>query len=295
VPASGSAACFVVGTLLKTVLATLIAGALAAAGVAGCVVFFGLYDVSATREHTQPVYTLMEQTLRWSVRQRARSIDAPTPSDAALLRGTACYRDHCLQCHGAPGVAPQTLGKSMQPLPGSLADAARRWRARELYWITRHGIRMSGMPAWEVQLSDADLWAVTHFVGQMAELSPAAYQAQAAAARSQQCTERPAETALETSPTVASVHEQGARALRQYACNSCHTIPGLTGSDTQVGPPLAGLAGRSLIAGRLPNTPDNLVRWIRTPHAVKPGTAMPDMGVSETHARQMAAYLATLH
>jgi cytochrome c2 len=91
------------------------------------------------------------------------------------------------------------------------------------------------------------------------------------------------------------VREQGARALRQYACNGCHTIPGLTGSDTQVGPPLEGLARRAMIAGRLPNTEENLVRWIRSPHSAKPGSAMPDMGVTEEHARQMAAYLSTLH
>jgi len=86
----------------------------------------------------------------------------------------------------------------------------------------------------------------------------------------------------------------GFQALRDHACLSCHVIPGLTGSDTQVGPPLAGLGSRTLIAGRLPNTEDNLVRWIREPQAVKPGTAMPDMRVSEAHARAMAAYLATL-
>lgn len=83
--------------------------------------------------------------------------------------------------------------------------------------------------------------------------------------------------------------------LRQYACVACHTIPGVTGSQTRVGPPLQGLARRVLIAGRLPNTADDLVRWIRAPQQVKPGTAMPDLGVSEEHARQMADYLSKLH
>ena len=57
---------------------------------------------------------------------------------------------------------------------------------------------------------------------------------------------------------------------------------------------MAGLGTGSLIAGRLANTPDNLVQWLRRPQIIKPGTAMPDMGVTEVHARDMAAYLATL-
>ncbi len=84
-------------------------------------------------------------------------------------------------------------------------------------------------------------------------------------------------------------------ALRQYACVSCHRIPGVTGSDTQVGPTLEGLARRTMIAGRLPNTADNLVRWIRAPQAIKPGTAMPELAVTEEHARLMAEYLSGLH
>ena len=89
--------------------------------------------------------------------------------------------------------------------------------------------------------------------------------------------------------------DRGRLALGQYACQACHTIPGISSSSPNVGPPLKGLASRSLIAGKLINTPDNLVLWVRHPKTVKPLTAMPDMGVSETDARDMVAYLATLH
>ena len=71
-------------------------------------------------------------------------------------------------------------------------------------------------------------------------------------------------------------------------------IPGVTGARVHVGPPLGGLAGRTLIAGKLPNTPDNLVRWLREPAAVEPHSAMPDMEVPLRDARDMAAYLGTL-
>ena len=87
---------------------------------------------------------------------------------------------------------------------------------------------------------------------------------------------------------------RGKRALEQYACSTCHVIPGVTGATVPVGPSLRQLARRSFIAGVLPNTPANLIRWLRRPQGVKPGTAMPDLGVSERDARDMAAFLGEL-
>jgi cytochrome c2 len=91
------------------------------------------------------------------------------------------------------------------------------------------------------------------------------------------------------------VPEQGRQVLQsRYGCGACHVIPGVPGAQGQVGPPLSQFARRSLIAGRLPNSADNLVAWIRTPQALEPGTGMPDLGVSEADARDVAAYLYTL-
>jgi cytochrome c2 len=94
---------------------------------------------------------------------------------------------------------------------------------------------------------------------------------------------------------VAGDAQRGRQALFQYACNACHIIPGVTGGNVHVGPPLAGLAGRTLIAGKLANTPDNMVLWLRKTQEVKPLTAMPQLGVTEQDARDIAAYLASLH
>jgi cytochrome c2 len=88
--------------------------------------------------------------------------------------------------------------------------------------------------------------------------------------------------------------ERGRIAITQYACRACHIIPGITGSRVFVGPSLDGIATRAFIAGDVPNTPDNLMTWIRHPKSIDPNTAMPDMGVQEQHARDMVAYLATL-
>lgn len=86
---------------------------------------------------------------------------------------------------------------------------------------------------------------------------------------------------------------RGRIALAQHACRACHMIPGVTGSETYVGRSLEGLAERRFIAGSLPNTQANLVRWIRGPKAIDPHTAMPTLGVSERDALDMSAWLLT--
>ncbi|WP_229518587.1 cytochrome c family protein [Massilia sp. PAMC28688] len=83
----------------------------------------------------------------------------------------------------------------------------------------------------------------------------------------------------------------GKRLVEQYQCTSCHAIPGAAGASSNVGPPLEGFGKRSYIAGRIPNLAPNLVQWLVNPPAMKPGTMMPNLGVSEAEARHMAAYL----
>lgn len=87
---------------------------------------------------------------------------------------------------------------------------------------------------------------------------------------------------------------RGRLLLAQYQCGSCHQIPGVEGARGMTGPALDGFGGRSYVAGFMPNYPDALMRWIVDPPAVKPGTAMPAMGVSAEDARHMAAYLYAL-
>ncbi|HEX3554103.1 MAG TPA: c-type cytochrome [Thermoanaerobaculia bacterium] len=82
--------------------------------------------------------------------------------------------------------------------------------------------------------------------------------------------------------------------VRKYGCESCHTIPGVSGADGTIGPPLDGIAKRSYLAGRLPNEPQNMIRWIRDPQAIEPGSAMPEMGITERDGRDIAAFLYTL-
>jgi putative membrane protein len=88
--------------------------------------------------------------------------------------------------------------------------------------------------------------------------------------------------------------QQGKQAIAAYGCGSCHVIPGVRQAEGLVGPPLTGFARRSYIAGEAPNTAEQLVRWIQAPQSIEPGTAMPNLGVTEQQARNIAAYLYTL-
>jgi len=164
--------------ILTTALATLL-GTGAVAALAGFVVLrAGWYNVAATTQHFEVVYRLLEQAMHYSARHHAQTVLVPAlGSRARIVRGAALYRDNCAQCHGGPGVAPGAHGMSMQPTPGPLVDASRHWKPRELYWITRHGIKMSGMPAWEYHMSDQELWDTVAFVMELPRLSAADYRA----------------------------------------------------------------------------------------------------------------------
>jgi cytochrome c len=82
--------------------------------------------------------------------------------------------------------------------------------------------------------------------------------------------------------------------VAQYQCGACHKIPETRGAGGETGPDLSGFGTLSYIAGRIPNQPERLVAWLMDPPALKPGTAMPAMGLTEQEARHMAAFLYTL-
>lgn len=88
--------------------------------------------------------------------------------------------------------------------------------------------------------------------------------------------------------------ETGRRLIARYGCGSCHVIPGVGGARGMVGPPLDHFAQRAFIAGEVANSAEFLVRWIEVPQAIEPGTAMPNLGITEGQARSIAAYLYTL-
>lgn len=275
---------------MKTIRALAILALLA--GVAGAALLYsGVYDTRALRPHLRATYWLLDTGLRESVERGARGIVVPPLGDEAQLgRGLALFRRHCVHCHGAPGVAPQAFALGLSPLPSNLAFTAREWPPAQLYWVIHGGIKMAGMPAFAFRMDEADLWAVVAFVERLPELTPRDYRDRVDRAADETVPPPPIAGAAPPAPDV----DRGKQAIEQYACTACHIVPGIVGQNAQVGPPLEGLASRRLLAGRLPNTPENLRRWLREPQAIKPGSAMPDLGVGERDARDIAAYLATL-
>jgi cytochrome c1 len=97
--------------------------------------------------------------------------------------------------------------------------------------------------------------------------------------------------ACERPAPVAGDRENGRLLLRQFGCGQCHRIPGVADAESDIGPSLARVGERAYLGGALPNSPANLVAWIRDPQRFDPRTTMPNLGVTEAHARDMAAYL----
>lgn len=142
---------------------------------------------------------------------------------------------------------------------------------------------MSGMPAWEFRISDQGLWATVAFLKRMPFMTADEYRELVTASENYECP-RPVQSESYSA-------ERAQITLRQYACHNCHLIDDVVGPITYVGPPLTQWRKRKFIAGTIANTPENLVRWILEPQAVNPATLMPDLDVTETHARYMARYL----
>lgn len=255
-----------------------------AALAAGGVVYSGVYDVSATDQHLWPTYWTLRAAMERSIAVRARRIEVPPLDDAARRRGFSLYRDHCVRCHGAPGVAPEPFALGLLPVPENLALVGRKRSTAEIYWTVRNGLKMTGMPAWQYRLDDGAMWDVAAFVKQLPQLSPAGYAAL-----------EPAAPRGDVSADGTPDPKRGKKALEQYACVTCHEIPGVVGSNSPVGPSLKHVASRAFIAGVLPNTRENMAHWIAAPQEVKPGNAMPDLAVRVRDANDIAAFLATLN
>ena len=152
------------------------AGAVAAAVGGFAFVKSGLFNVAASSPHTKFTTWLTQETMIHSVRSHAKSITAPASASAAEVRRGFCkYETHCVACHGAPAVARERWVSGMEPAPPYLLDATQRWRPRELFWIAKNGIKMTGMPSWRNAISDREIWDVVAFLEAQSKLDSQAY------------------------------------------------------------------------------------------------------------------------
>ena len=162
---------------------TVIAGAVGAAAALGVVavaglttVYGGTFNPAATQDHRPLTRWALATAMRNGVESRAGEVGAP-PANPDLAAGGREFAAMCAHCHGAPGARRAEWARGMLPLPPDLAHAAEEWRTEEVAWIVRHGVKMSGMPAFGPTHDDAALWNVAAFVKQLPALTPEEYAA----------------------------------------------------------------------------------------------------------------------
>ncbi|HVH04494.1 MAG TPA: cytochrome c [Myxococcota bacterium] len=145
-------------------------------------VYSGRADVSALSPHWRATSWALSTAMEHAVRRRAALLDPPDDvADAdRLKRGAVSFDAMCSGCHGAPGVEPDAAGKGLYPAPPDLIERAADWSVAELFWITKNGVRMTGMPAFGPTHDDETLWEIAGFVTRLPGLSPSAYRALAA-------------------------------------------------------------------------------------------------------------------
>ncbi|MCZ6687861.1 MAG: cytochrome c [Gammaproteobacteria bacterium] len=160
--------------ILPILAITLIVGLLAVVGFA----YSGLYDVSANSPHSSLVSWLLSTASHASIERRAKGIEVPRHKDNTLaLAGIGDFDSMCAACHGAPGRDPEAMGLGLNPPAPDLAESAKEMTAAELFWVTKNGIKMTGMPAWGKTHGDDELWPVIAFLVTLPELDPDAYNA----------------------------------------------------------------------------------------------------------------------
>lgn len=151
--------------------------ALVAALAVGLFVWSGLYNVGADDTHTRPVYAVLQALRSKSIEHHARDIDVPDLRDPALIRGGAGnYAAMCTGCHLAPGAEATELSKGLYPAPPNLTRA-RATDPRHDFWVIKHGIKASGMPAWGKSMEDKYIWGMVAFLQQLPRLDDPGYDA----------------------------------------------------------------------------------------------------------------------
>jgi mono/diheme cytochrome c family protein len=154
-----------------------VAVTLAALAISGGAVFIGsgVYDIGADDHHTKVVLTVIEQLRERSIAARTRRLEVRTVDDPArIAAGAQRYASLCVTCHLAPGITKSDLRPGLYPHPPNLAQEEIQAESRA-FWIIKHGIKMSAMPAWGKTLDDATIWDLVAFVRKLPEMTPETY------------------------------------------------------------------------------------------------------------------------
>ncbi len=134
--------------------------------------YSGLLDVAATSTEPGLVRWVLQTTRESSVRRRAEDIAVPDLSgETRVAAGSRAFAEMCAGCHGAPGRDPILGAQDMNPPPPNLSEVADTRTPAELFWVIKHGVRMTGMPAWSPTHSDEQLWELVAFIKRLPVMS----------------------------------------------------------------------------------------------------------------------------
>jgi mono/diheme cytochrome c family protein len=164
---------------MKTVLNTTLT--IAGLAIAGTLAFLysGIYDVAATTRDSALVHWALETGREESIESRAENVVPPAQSilkDPKTLRvGFDHYQEMCVACHGAPGIEASEARVGLNPEPPLLAKIANKVDTKEMFWVIKNGIKMTGMPAWGPTHSDDKIWAIVAFVKTLPNMSAKQY------------------------------------------------------------------------------------------------------------------------
>ncbi|MCE5232285.1 MAG: c-type cytochrome [Mizugakiibacter sp.] len=153
-----------------TVVAVL---AILAAG-AGVFVYSGLYNIGADDHHTKPVFAVLQTLRERSIHVRSEDLAVPDLNDPQLiLKGAGQYAAMCTECHLKPGMKDSEIRPGLYPQPPNLSQT--RVDPRDAFWIIKHGIKMSAMPAWGGSHDDPTIWSMVAFLQKLPDMTPAQY------------------------------------------------------------------------------------------------------------------------
>jgi cytochrome c553 len=151
------------------------AGLLAAAGT--LFVLSGIYNFAASVLHFEVTEKLIQIGVRRSVQLHSRGIGVPDLEEPGLVPlGASHFQLGCAPCHGSPREPQNPIVAAMYPRPPALSDAATEWEPEELFWIVKHGIKASGMPAWSGRERDREAWALVAFIQHLPGMTAAEYE-----------------------------------------------------------------------------------------------------------------------
>ena len=155
--------------------------ALAALLGAGVFLWSGVYNIGADDAHTRPVYSMLEMLRDRSITARSRELHPPPNLNgpALISQGAGNYDSMCTSCHLGPGMEETELSKGLSPAPPNLSAQEVDDPAHQ-FWVIKHGIKASGMPAWGESMQDEYIWGTVAFLQQLPKLTPEQYLAMVA-------------------------------------------------------------------------------------------------------------------